>query len=158
MLIPVRPSTKPSAASYPQERRFAALFAASLKHPVPPSVVGEKVVEIVESGTWQLRHPVGPDAVPFLQSVFVYGIYLIVLGVTLILIPNTLLGILGIPPTTEVYIRILGAVVLGIALYYVAAARQEVAPFFRWTVWGRALVLTGATWTALTLRAPRSAA
>jgi NAD(P)-dependent dehydrogenase (short-subunit alcohol dehydrogenase family) len=51
---------------YPQQRRIAAMFAASLKNPAPPSVVGEKMVEIVESGTWQLRHPVGPDAVPFL--------------------------------------------------------------------------------------------
>ena len=50
-----------------QQRRFAAMFTTSLKHPVPPSVVGEKVLEIVDSGTWQLRHPVGPDAVPFLQ-------------------------------------------------------------------------------------------
>jgi len=24
--------------------------------------VGEKIRDIVESGTWQLRHPVGPDA------------------------------------------------------------------------------------------------
>ncbi len=23
-------------------------------------------MEIAESGTWQLRHPVGPDAIPFL--------------------------------------------------------------------------------------------
>ena len=52
---------------YPQVRRFASLFSASLQNPVPPSVVGEKMVEIVESGTWQLRHPVGPDAVPFLE-------------------------------------------------------------------------------------------
>ena len=52
---------------YPQPRRFAALFSASLQNPVPPSVVGEKMVEIVESGTWQLRHPVGPSAVPFLE-------------------------------------------------------------------------------------------
>ena len=52
---------------YPQQRRFAAMFTASLKNSVPPSVVGQKVLEIVDSGTWQLRHPVGPDAVPFLQ-------------------------------------------------------------------------------------------
>ena len=52
---------------YPQRKRFADLFAATLKNPVPPSLVGQKMVEIVESGTWQLRHPVGPDAVPFLQ-------------------------------------------------------------------------------------------
>ena len=28
---------------------------------------GRKIREIIESGTWQLRHPVGPDAEPFLQ-------------------------------------------------------------------------------------------
>lgn len=54
-------------SQYPQLVRFAALFKASLKHPVPPSLVGQKLVEIVDSGTWQLRHPVGPDAAPFLQ-------------------------------------------------------------------------------------------
>ena len=25
-------------------------------------MVGEKICEIVESGTWKFRHPVGPDA------------------------------------------------------------------------------------------------
>jgi hypothetical protein len=42
------------------------MFEASLKNSVPPSVVGEQVVEIVENGTRQLRHPVGPDAEGFL--------------------------------------------------------------------------------------------
>jgi hypothetical protein len=27
-----------------------------------PHLVGEKIVEILSSGTWQLRHVVGPDA------------------------------------------------------------------------------------------------
>jgi NAD(P)-dependent dehydrogenase (short-subunit alcohol dehydrogenase family) len=52
---------------YIQKRRFAHLFAAVLKNPAPSSLVGQKVLEIIESGTWQLRHPVGPDAVPFLK-------------------------------------------------------------------------------------------
>jgi NAD(P)-dependent dehydrogenase (short-subunit alcohol dehydrogenase family) len=56
-----------SASPYPQQRRFAHLFAASLKNPAPPSLVAQKILEIIESGTWQLRHPVGPDAVPFLE-------------------------------------------------------------------------------------------
>jgi NAD(P)-dependent dehydrogenase (short-subunit alcohol dehydrogenase family) len=51
---------------YPQQRRFAALYDAALKDPVSPSVVGEKILEIVESRTWQLRHPVGPGAAAFL--------------------------------------------------------------------------------------------
>jgi NAD(P)-dependent dehydrogenase (short-subunit alcohol dehydrogenase family) len=58
----------PAADSpYRQRVRFSHLFTAALKNPAPPSLVGQKILEIVESGTWQLRHPVGPDAAPFLQ-------------------------------------------------------------------------------------------
>ena len=52
---------------YRQTARFAALFTAALKNPVPPSLVAQKIVDIARNGTWQLRHPVGPDAVPFLE-------------------------------------------------------------------------------------------
>ena len=52
---------------YKQTGRFSNLFTGALQQPVPPSVVADKILEIVESGTWQLRHPVGPDALPFLQ-------------------------------------------------------------------------------------------
>jgi NAD(P)-dependent dehydrogenase (short-subunit alcohol dehydrogenase family) len=52
---------------YGQSARFSALFSGSLQQPVPPSVVAQKILEIAESGTWQFRHPVGPDALPFLQ-------------------------------------------------------------------------------------------
>jgi NAD(P)-dependent dehydrogenase (short-subunit alcohol dehydrogenase family) len=52
---------------YRQVERFANLFATSVQqNPVPATVVAQKVLEIVESGTWQLRHPVGPDAAPFI--------------------------------------------------------------------------------------------
>lgn len=57
----------PDASPYPHTRRIAGLFAASLQNPTTPFLVGQKVREIIESGTWQLRHPVGPDAEPFLQ-------------------------------------------------------------------------------------------
>ncbi|MBV8828015.1 MAG: SDR family oxidoreductase [Acidobacteriaceae bacterium] len=57
----------PSADSnYPHGRRIYELFRTSLENPVSPYVVGEKIREIVESGTWKLRHPVGPDAEGFL--------------------------------------------------------------------------------------------
>jgi NAD(P)-dependent dehydrogenase (short-subunit alcohol dehydrogenase family) len=57
----------PDAPSiYPQRHRTAGLFAASLANPAPPSLVADMVLEIATSGTWQLRHPVGPDAAPFL--------------------------------------------------------------------------------------------
>jgi NAD(P)-dependent dehydrogenase (short-subunit alcohol dehydrogenase family) len=56
----------PERSPYPQARRLEALFAASLKNPVSPYVVGEAIRRIVEGDSWQLRYPVGPDAVPFL--------------------------------------------------------------------------------------------
>jgi NAD(P)-dependent dehydrogenase (short-subunit alcohol dehydrogenase family) len=52
---------------YPQARRIGAMFASTLAAGAgTPDVVAEKVCEIVDSGTWKLRHPVGPDAEPFL--------------------------------------------------------------------------------------------
>jgi NAD(P)-dependent dehydrogenase (short-subunit alcohol dehydrogenase family) len=53
-------------SSYPQQRRNAALFEASLKNPVPPSLVAKTIVDFASSESWQLRHLVGPDAGPFL--------------------------------------------------------------------------------------------
>jgi len=52
---------------YPQANRFGGLFVASLKTPTNATLVADKILEIADSGTWQLRHPVGPDAAPFLH-------------------------------------------------------------------------------------------
>jgi NAD(P)-dependent dehydrogenase (short-subunit alcohol dehydrogenase family) len=57
-----RLGTEPETSAYPHARRMAALFATSLQKPRPPIIVGQKILEIIESGTWKLRHPVGPDA------------------------------------------------------------------------------------------------
>jgi len=56
----------PTDAAYPQVRRFGHMFEASLDNPTPPAIVAEKIREIIESGTFKLRHPVGPDAEAFL--------------------------------------------------------------------------------------------
>jgi len=58
----------PAAESqYRQSERFVALYANAAKTPVSPSLVAAKILEVAESGSWQLRHPVGPDAFPFLK-------------------------------------------------------------------------------------------
>jgi NAD(P)-dependent dehydrogenase (short-subunit alcohol dehydrogenase family) len=53
-------------ALYPQIRRFGHMFEASLEKPTPPTIVAEKIREIIEGDTQTLRHPVGPDAEGFL--------------------------------------------------------------------------------------------
>ena len=52
---------------YPQVARFAGLFQAALARPVGPETTAAVIRHIIESGTWQLRHPSGPDAAPFLN-------------------------------------------------------------------------------------------
>lgn len=110
------------------------------------------------------------------KSVFVFGWYLVLNGLMMTFAPNVMLGTLGIPPTVEPWLRCLGVVVLVLGLYYIQAGREEVTPFFRWTTWGRPIVLfafvvmviarvappvliafglidtAGAVWTALALR------
>ena len=52
---------------YPYTRRMAALFQASLQHPVTPDIVADKMCWIVQEEPSAFRHPVGPDAEPFLD-------------------------------------------------------------------------------------------
>ena len=43
------------------------MFQASLANPTVPAVVANKIYDIIESGTSDLRHLVGLDAKPFLD-------------------------------------------------------------------------------------------
>jgi hypothetical protein len=63
--------------------------------------------------------------------------------VALIVIPNVLAGVFGIPPTDEPWIRMLGLLVLGLAGYYLVAARSELTVFFQASVTGRVLIGAG---------------
>ncbi len=61
-----RDITVRSGSIYPHSKRLAGLFAASLKTPTSPTLVADKILEVAESKTYKLRHPVGPDAAPFM--------------------------------------------------------------------------------------------
>jgi hypothetical protein len=69
------------------------------------------------------------------------GHYLIVLGIVLIFSPNILLAIFLMPTTTEVWIRVVGVLVLNIGVYYIFAALCEAKSFFKASVYTRAFVL-----------------
>ena len=76
------------------------------------------------------------------KSIFVHGIYLALSGLGLIMIPNLLFGLLGIPPTHEVWIRLVGVLTLILGFYFFQAARKEVVEFMRWTVVARLTFMT----------------
>ncbi len=113
-------------------------------------------------------------------SILAFGVYLAAVGAILLLVPNLLLGLLGFPPTNEVWIRVVGILVLYLAYYFVQSARAGTADFWRWTTHVRfalifffsglvllglarpSLILLGvadflgAIWTTLALRADRA--
>lgn len=71
------------------------------------------------------------------RSIQIWSIYLLVLGAGLAVIPNLILSTLGVTETNEVWIRILGVVVVLLAFYYWDAARYETINFFVASVMGR---------------------
>jgi len=113
---------------------------------------------------------------PTAKSLYIFGFYLLITGLILIAAPNFLLSLFQIKPTTEIWIRVLGAVVVNVGLLYVYMAPANHTLFFTLTifarfsilVWFTAFVLlewapvqlilfglidaTGATWTYLTMK------
>ncbi len=74
------------------------------------------------------------------RSIFVFGIYLVVIGLGFLLAPNVPLDLLGFPTTTEPWIRVVGMLLLILGYYYIRVAPNELTAFFRLTVHGRASV------------------
>jgi hypothetical protein len=109
-------------------------------------------------------------------SVLAFGVYMLVMGVLLLAVPNVLLSLVRYPITDELWLRVLGVVTLILGYYYTVAARDELTSFFRASVIARPLLivffctfvalgiaepvlvlfgvvdLLGAIWTALALR------
>ena len=90
------------------------------------------------------------------KSLFLFGIYLCGLGLILLLVPNLILQVFGVPPTNEVWIRINGMFVLCLSFYYVQVARNELTIFIRWTVWARVAVLFYLAAFVLLVSAPKA--
>lgn len=75
------------------------------------------------------------------RTVFFFACYLFPLGLILLLAPNLLLVAFRIPPTSEVWIRIVGMLVLFLGVYYVTAAGAECRPIIEWSARLRVAVL-----------------
>ena len=75
------------------------------------------------------------------MSVFVFSIYLYIMGFVLVVTPDTLVRIFKFPETDGLWIRVVGMLVIILAFYYSHAARTEFRPFFVWTVIARSSVL-----------------
>ena len=75
-----------------------------------------------------------------LRSMQVWAIYALVIGASLLLIPNVILGVFGIPETEEVWVRVVGVVVLAIDVLYWSFVRRGAEVALPATVYERWLV------------------
>jgi len=73
-------------------------------------------------------------------SLRVFSIYMLVVGVVLIADPNWMLSLFGVPETHEVWIRIVGMLMLIIGFIDFMASGNEMRLFFRWSVYARLAV------------------
>lgn len=76
-------------------------------------------------------------------SIRVFGIYLMLLGPVVIAAPNVVLALFGLPPTSEVWLRVVGLLAAILGYYYVQAARHGLLPFYRASVPARAMAFLG---------------
>ena len=119
---------------------------------------------------------------PAARSVQIFGLYLCLLGPGLVLIPGPLLAPFAIAAPMEIWVRVAGLLAGLLGIYYLVAARHELTPLIRASVWGRAAVLplfaglvafhgapvalmvfgavdaAAALWTGLALRRPHALA
>lgn len=70
-------------------------------------------------------------------SVFVWGLYLLVVGLSFLLIPNLLLPMIGLATTIEVWVRVIGVLIITLGAYDLLIARNNFTPMILATVPGR---------------------
>ncbi|NWG17040.1 MAG: hypothetical protein HXY41_10425 [Chloroflexi bacterium] len=75
------------------------------------------------------------------RSLAVFSVYVILLGLALLVIPDVWLPLYGLPKAADVWVRVVGMLLVLLAFYYVQAARHEMMLFIRWTVYTRASVI-----------------
>ncbi len=71
------------------------------------------------------------------QTVKYFSYYLFALAAVLLFVPNLMLSVFKIPETNEVWIRVVGVLVVCIGVYYHEMSRLNSESFLRLTVWVR---------------------
>jgi hypothetical protein len=75
------------------------------------------------------------------RSVYLFGIYLMVVGGFIFAAPDTFLAISNQPPAQDPWIRVLGVTVMSLGQFYMVGGKRDVATFISATVRVRIFVV-----------------
>jgi hypothetical protein len=78
---------------------------------------------------------------PSAKSVYYFGMYLVLLALILIVQPNLMLGMFGLPLTDEVWIRVVGMLVFALSIYYMVVGKTGHTLFLLVTVYVRSSII-----------------
>jgi hypothetical protein len=78
---------------------------------------------------------------PSAKSVYYFGMYLVLLALILIVQPNLMLGMFGLPLTDEVWIRVVGMLVFALSIYYMVVGKTGYTLFLLVTVYVRSSII-----------------
>ena len=87
------------------------------------------------------------------KSIFYYSFYMLGMGLSLLFIPNLMLGAFGFPPTNDIWIRVLGLFTFCAGMLYFYCGRTNQIGFFRISVFERIVFFLGMVGIALFLSA-----
>lgn len=82
-------------------------------------------------------------------SMYVQAVYMCIAGAGFLVVPNLVLPMFGMATVDDVWIRVIGLLVLVFGAYYYAMAQHQVLPYYRVSVWGRYVVGLGLVALAL---------
>lgn len=77
------------------------------------------------------------------RSLYAWSIYVVIVGAGFLLMPNVVLSVFQIDESEEVWIRILGLIVLALSILYLAMAQADSAYLYMASVWFRWFIAAG---------------
>ena len=82
-------------------------------------------------------------------SILVWAIYILVVGVSLVLIPAQFTELFGIDPPQEVWIKLLGVVTVVLGAYYFGSVFNNATWMYQYSVLGRSISALGLAYLAI---------
>lgn len=77
------------------------------------------------------------------KSLLVQSIYVLLTGLQLVFVPNMLLGMFGFDETSEVWIKVLGLVIISLSIIYYTINKSGNAEVVTASMWARFFVSAG---------------
>jgi hypothetical protein len=71
------------------------------------------------------------------RSVFIYGIYVLIVGLVFTFAPSFLLKAINVTYVPEPWVRTVGVFMLGASIYFVFSGKLNIRPFFALTIYAR---------------------